>query len=143
MKRRDYSYIGPLTAVRDYECDLQGVVNHANYLHYLEHARHTMLAAVGESFAKCHDEGFDMFVSRTELDYRSSLRSGDSFRIGINLSRKGALLVADQDVIREEDGAIACRGKVFVVGVQDGQVTRGEYFDHLIELFAKKECEEA
>ena len=25
--------------VRDYECDLQGIVNNANYQHYLEHCR--------------------------------------------------------------------------------------------------------
>ena len=27
-------------AVRDYECDLQGIVNNANYQHYTEHTRH-------------------------------------------------------------------------------------------------------
>ena len=26
--------------VRDYECDIQGIVNNANYLHYTEHTRH-------------------------------------------------------------------------------------------------------
>ena len=30
-------------AVRDYECDLQGVVNNATYQNYLEHARHKYL----------------------------------------------------------------------------------------------------
>ena len=30
-------------AVRDYECDLQGIVNNANYQHYTEHTRHMFL----------------------------------------------------------------------------------------------------
>ena len=34
--------------VRDYECDLQGIVNNANYQHYLEHTRHEFLTSVGE-----------------------------------------------------------------------------------------------
>ncbi len=29
--------------VRDYECDLQGIVNNAVYLNYLEHTRHQYL----------------------------------------------------------------------------------------------------
>ena len=33
--------------VRDYECDLQGIVNNANYQHYLEHTRHEFLTSVG------------------------------------------------------------------------------------------------
>ena len=32
--------------VRDYECDLQGIVNNANYQHYLEHTRHEFLTSV-------------------------------------------------------------------------------------------------
>ncbi len=37
--------------VRDYECDLQGIVNNANYQHYLEHTRHEFLLSAGVSFA--------------------------------------------------------------------------------------------
>ena len=36
-------------AVRDYECDLQGVVNNAVYQNYLEHARHQYLQSLGLS----------------------------------------------------------------------------------------------
>ena len=41
--------------VRDYECDLQGIVNNANYQHYLEHTRHEFLSSVGVSFAALHE----------------------------------------------------------------------------------------
>jgi len=38
--------------VRDYECDLQGIVNNAVYQNYLEHARHEFLHEVGIDFAQ-------------------------------------------------------------------------------------------
>lgn len=38
--------------VRDYECDLQGIVNNANYQHYLEHTRHEFLLSTGVSFCR-------------------------------------------------------------------------------------------
>lgn len=47
-------YIYELTLkVRDYECDLQGIVNNANYQHYLEHTRHEFLSSVGVSLQNC------------------------------------------------------------------------------------------
>ena len=38
--------------VRAYECDLQCIVNNANYQHYMEHARHEFLEKVGANFGK-------------------------------------------------------------------------------------------
>jgi acyl-ACP thioesterase len=39
MNQKQYSFRLEFS-VRDYECDLQGVVNNAVYQHYLEYARH-------------------------------------------------------------------------------------------------------
>ncbi len=63
--------------VRDYECDLQGVVNNANYQHYLEHARHEFLISRGVSFAQLHEEGIDLIVTKVEIEYKYPLRSRD------------------------------------------------------------------
>lgn len=137
MRSKTYLYISPTLMVRDYECDIQGVVNNANYLHYLEHARHQFLRIVGDSFSSKHDEGFDMFVTHAELDYHRPLHTDDSFVIGITIWRKGPLLVVDEDVICESDGVVVCSGRIHVAGVQDGRLTRGEYFDFLMDYCDK------
>ena len=44
-------YIYELTMkVRDYEVDAEGIVNNANYLHYLEHTRHEFCEQAGLTF---------------------------------------------------------------------------------------------
>jgi acyl-CoA thioester hydrolase len=74
-------------AVRDYECDLQGVVNNAVYQHYLEHARHEFLKAAGIDFAEYTRAGIHLVVIRAELDYRHSLTSGDLCRVDTRMTR--------------------------------------------------------
>ena len=64
--------------VRDYECDLQGIVNNANYQHYLEHTRHEFLTSVGVSFAALHEQGVDPVVARINMAFKTPLKSGDS-----------------------------------------------------------------
>ena len=65
--------------VRDYECDLQGIVNNANYQHYLEHTRHEFLLSTGVSFAKLHEQGVDPVVARINMAFKTPLKSGDEF----------------------------------------------------------------
>ena len=118
--------------VRDYECDLQGVVNNANYQHYMEHTRHEFLESLGENFGRLHDQGVDVFVSRVDIKYRQSLRSGDRFRSCMNLVREGVKLVFLQDLYRLPDGAAVVTARVEAVAVEGGHLTRGEYFDRLL-----------
>ena len=119
--------------VRDYECDLQGVVNNANYQHYMEHTRHEFLESLGENFGAMHEQGIDAFVSRVDIQYKHSLRSGDRYRSCLNLSKKGPKLIFEQDIYRLSDGALATRGTVESVVVQNGRLTRGEYFDEVLK----------
>ena len=91
-------------AVRDYECDLQGIVNNANYQHYLEHARHEYLVSKGVSFADLHDEGIDLIVTSVTINYKFPLRSRDRFVVCLNLVKRGNVrLVFEQDIYRLPD----------------------------------------
>ena len=56
--------------VRDYECDIEGIVNNANYLHYTEHTRHLFLKHCGLSFAEMHEKGVDAVVARWNCNIR-------------------------------------------------------------------------
>lgn len=90
--------------VRDYECDMQGIVNNAVYQHYLEHARHEFLKEVGLDFAAFAREGINLVVIRAELDYRLPLQSGDRFWVGLNVERLSKVrFVFVQDIFRSPD----------------------------------------
>jgi len=112
-------------AVRDYECDIQGVVNNANYQHYLEHARHEFLVSRGISFTRLHEEGIDLVVTRIEIDYKSPLRSLDKFVVRINLLREGNLrIVFVQDIYRLPDGKAVVHARVTGVAARNGRPVR-------------------
>jgi acyl-CoA thioester hydrolase len=108
--------------VRDYECDLQGVVNNANYLHYLEHARHEFLLSKGISFVHLHEEGVDLIVTRVEIDYKYPLRSRDKFVVTVSIQRDGnARLVFNQEIYRLSDSKLIIQAKVTGVATKKGR----------------------
>lgn len=111
--------------VRDYECDLQGIVNNAIYLHYLEHARHTMLLKKGVDFAALHNEGLDLVVSRVEIDYKQWLTSGDRFVVTTSMHREGHLrVIFTQQIHRIKDQKLAIKARVIGVGIENGRPKR-------------------
>jgi acyl-CoA thioester hydrolase len=108
--------------VRDYECDLQGVVNNAVYLHYLEHARHDWLRSLGLDFSALHRAGIDLVAVRVEIDYRFPLRSGDRFAVRSSIRREGRLkLIFLQEIYRVPDQKPIVQARVVVTGLQNGR----------------------
>ncbi len=101
--------------VRDYECDIQGVVNNAVYQNYLEHARHVFLLTCGLDFAALVRENINLVVTRAELDYVLPLRPGDEFTVTVALERVSRLRFGfRQAIVRTQDGKTMLRA--FVVG---------------------------
>jgi acyl-CoA thioester hydrolase len=122
--------------VRDYECDLQGVVNNAVYLHYLEHARHCWLLSLGLDFVELHRNGTDLVVVRLEIDYRAPLRSGDRFVVRSGMHRQGRLrLVCPQDIYRRPDEMPIAQAVVTVTGVHEGRPRIPEALEKIVDAF--------
>lgn len=119
--------------VRDYECDLQGIVNNANYQHYLEHTRHEFLTSLGMNFAQLHQEGVDPVVARLTMSFKTPLRSGDEFLSKLYLKKEGIKYVFHQDIFRTSDMKMAIKASVEVVCLINGRLSGTSIFD---EVFA-------
>lgn len=107
--------------VRDYELDLQGIVNNANYMHYFEHARHAFILSLGVDFAGLHAAGLDPVVYRAELDYREALRSGELFTIHVRAHREGRLKLVFEENLVNSRGRVAAAGRFVVAMVREGR----------------------
>lgn len=98
--------------VRDYECDLQGVVNNSVYQNYLEHARHEFLLASGVDFAALTAEGIHLVVVRAEMDYRKSLKPGDSFQVTVACEMDGRIRIVFVQRILKFDGTVMLEARI-------------------------------
>jgi acyl-CoA thioester hydrolase len=102
--------------VRDYECDIQGIVNNAVYQYYLEHCRHMFLNSIGLNFNQLHADGIDGVVIRAELDYKFPLLPGDVFFVWLKVKKQGKLrILFDQQIIRKSDGKLMVNARITTV----------------------------
>ena len=100
-------------SVRDYELDMQGIVNNGVYFNYLEHARHEYLLANGIDFAALTAAGVHLVVIRSELDYKGSLTSGDRFVVEVAVERISKVKFGfRQRVIRTADEKVCVEALV-------------------------------
>ena len=124
MQDKKYIFELPMK-VRDYEVDVEGIVNNANYLHYLEHTRHEFCESAGLSFRQMHLNGIDPVLSRVEIDYKSPLTLGEQFVSKLNLRRRGPIFIFEQDIYKN-DGTPVVLAKVSVACLENGHLSRGE-----------------
>ena len=117
--------------VRDYELDAEGIVNNANYLHYLEFSRHEFCEKAGMSFSGMRSRGIDPVVSRIEIDYMTPLRGSERFVSKLWLERKGPRFLFHQAIFTL-DGKPVVKADTTVVALENGRLGRGEV---LAELF--------
>ncbi len=121
--------------VRDYESDMQGIVNNAVYQNYLEHTRHQFLKQIGIDFAALAQQAIDLVVVRVEIDYLYPLRSGDRFYVGLNLERVSRLRFGfRQDIYRFPDNKPISRAKVLGTALnQRGRLQLPKEIDEILE----------
>lgn len=117
--------------VRDYECDLQGIVNNANYQHYIEHTRHEFLLSAGISFSRLHEEKIDPVVARLTMAFKAPLRSGDEFVSKLRLKKEGIKYVFYQDIFRLPDMKPVLKSQVETVCLINGRLSDCELFDNI------------
>ncbi|MDH3974117.1 MAG: acyl-CoA thioesterase [Deltaproteobacteria bacterium] len=120
--------------VRDYECDIQGVVNNGVYQNYLEHARHEFLLQAGVNFAALAKNNVNLVVVKAELDYKLPLRSGDEFWVGINTNKPSRVRFEFlQDVYRYCDNRLIMNARITGTSVNE----KGRPFvpDEIVHLF--------
>ena len=106
--------------VRDYECDMQGIVNNAVYQNYLEHARHEYLLERNLDFAKITREGVHLVVIRAEIDYKKPLKSGDRFMVISQLEKVSRLKFAfHQKIVSLDEKNTYINARIYCASLDD------------------------
>lgn len=119
--------------VRDYECDLQGIVNNANYQHFYEHTRHEFLQSHGISFAQWHADGIDFVVARLKMAFKAPLHSGERFMSVLNMNQEGVKYVFDQKIFRLPDMQLCNEAHFVTVILDHGRLGRNAFFDDFVQ----------
>lgn len=119
--------------VRDYECDIQGIVNNANYLHYTEHTRHRFLRSLNISFADLHHRGIDAVVARMQLAYKVPFTCDDEIISRMGLKKKGLRWIFSHDLYRASDERLCFHADVELVTLVNGRLAESEDYNKAFE----------
>jgi len=124
--------------VRDYECDMAGIVNNSVYMNYLEHARHEFIKTMGLDFKQMLDAGIFTVVARADLSYKTPLRSGDTFTVKITVEQSGVRYIFYQDIYRLPDNKLCLKAVITTTSLINGRLTTTDVIVNAIEKVVAK-----
>lgn len=128
MKKAKNYLFKSTVIVREWETDMQGVVNNAHYHNLLQQTRTEFLASIGIDIRQWSlERNIDFVVYETSIQYRRPVIPGETFISGLNLRREGVRFVYTQE-LRREDGTLCIKARIDVVIGYQGLLTRGEVF---------------
>ncbi|MDR2684025.1 MAG: acyl-CoA thioesterase [Prevotellaceae bacterium] len=119
--------------VRDYECDAQGVVNNANYLHYFEATRHEFMEMCGLRLRDLTEQNILPVVRNAQISYKSSLRGSDIFLSRVYTEREGLKYIFKQEIRRLPEQTLCAKGVIEVVCLIDGKLAEPKLFDEVFK----------
>jgi acyl-CoA thioester hydrolase len=89
-------------------------------MNYLEHARHEFLLSRGVDFAEYANNGLYLLVTKAVMEYKSSLRSGDEFWIGINVVPVSKVrMTFEQHIYRKPDDKLVLKAEITGSGINE------------------------
>lgn len=116
-----YRYVAD---VRYFETDAQGVVFNMWYLGYLDEAMTGYLEHVGLSYGELTDEGLDVQLVHTEVDWAGSLSFGDRFEVAVRAEALGRTSFTLAFEVSTDGRVVASARTVYVLVGADGEGSR-------------------
>ncbi len=111
--------------VRDYECDVQGIVNNAVYQNYLEHARHEFLKSNGFSFIDLCRKGIILVLKDISIKYKAPLKNDDEFYVTTEVTLSGKYRLAFlQKIFNLKDNTLILDASLTVVCLINNKISR-------------------
>ena len=105
------------TVVRCTETDVNGHLNNAKFVEYLEWGREEWYESQGFGYDRLAELGAITVVVNINLDYRKSCHQGDRLRIVTSPQRRGRSSFALAQRIERSDGTVVADGVVTIVTV--------------------------
>ena len=93
---------------------MMGVVNNANYVHFMEDARVDALSQIGCEYKGMEERGFAGPVPRLSVEYKSSARFGDEMEVVVTFTRYTGVRLCLSYVMRDR-----ATGKVFATATSE------------------------